>query len=83
MAANLETGVEVRPTGSKLDLIQATVTAIAQHGLSGLTSAKIAGIAGHTAASVNFHFGGKEALLLSTLREVSEEFAEVMATVQA
>jgi phenylpropionate dioxygenase-like ring-hydroxylating dioxygenase large terminal subunit/AcrR family transcriptional regulator len=83
MAANLETGVELRPTGSKLDLIQATVTAIAQHGLSGLTSAKIAAIAGHTAASVNFHFGGKEALLLATLREVSEEFAEVMATVQA
>lgn len=83
MAANLETGVEPRPTGSKLDLIQATVTAIAQHGLTNLTSAKIAGIAGHTAASVNFHFGGKEALLLATLREVSEEFAEVMATVQA
>ena len=83
MAANLETGVEPRPTGSRLDLIQATVTAIAQHGLSNLTSAKIAGIAGHTAASVNFHFGGKEALLLATLREVSEEFAEVMATVQA
>ncbi len=83
MAANLETGVEQRPTGSKLDLIQATVAAIAEHGLSNLTSAKIAGFAGHTAASVNFHFGGKEALLLATLREVSEEFAEVMATVQA
>ena len=83
MAANLETGVEHRPTGSRLDLIQATVAAIAEHGLSNLTSAKIAGFAGHTAASVNFHFGGKEALLLATLREVSEEFAEVMASVQA
>ena len=82
MAANLETGAELRPTGSRLDLIQATVTAIAEHGLSNLTSAKIAGFAGHTAASVNFHFGGKEALLLATLREVSEEFAEVMASVQ-
>ena len=82
MAANLETAAELRPTGSKLDLIQATVAAIAQHGLSGLTSAKIAGEAGHTAASINFHFGGKEALLLATLREVSEEFAEVMASVQ-
>jgi phenylpropionate dioxygenase-like ring-hydroxylating dioxygenase large terminal subunit/AcrR family transcriptional regulator len=81
MAANLEPGVELRPTGSKLDLIQATVAAISQHGLSGLTSAKIAGAAGHTAASINFHFGGKEALLLATLREVSEEFADVMATV--
>jgi phenylpropionate dioxygenase-like ring-hydroxylating dioxygenase large terminal subunit/AcrR family transcriptional regulator len=81
MAANLEPAAEVRPSGSKLDLIQATVAAISQHGLSELTSAKIATAAGHTAASINFHFGSKEALLLATLREVSEEFAEAMARV--
>jgi phenylpropionate dioxygenase-like ring-hydroxylating dioxygenase large terminal subunit len=81
MAANLENSPEIRPSGSKLDLIQATVAAIAEHGLSELTSAKIAGAAGHTAASVNFHFGSKEALLLATLREVSEEFAVAMAGV--
>jgi phenylpropionate dioxygenase-like ring-hydroxylating dioxygenase large terminal subunit/AcrR family transcriptional regulator len=81
MAANLDARLEPRPSGSKLDLIQATVAAISRHGLSELTSAKIAGAAGHTAASINFHFGSKEALLLATLREVSEEFAEVMATV--
>jgi phenylpropionate dioxygenase-like ring-hydroxylating dioxygenase large terminal subunit/AcrR family transcriptional regulator len=81
MAANLEPSSDVRPTGSKLDLIQATVAAISQHGLSELTSAKIAGAAGHTAASINFHFGSKEALLLATLREVSEEFASAMARV--
>lgn len=67
-----------RPSGSKLDLINATVSAIARHGLSALTSAKIAGMAGHTAASINFHFGSKESLLLATLREVSEEFAEAI-----
>jgi phenylpropionate dioxygenase-like ring-hydroxylating dioxygenase large terminal subunit/AcrR family transcriptional regulator len=81
MAANLEPAAVARPTGSKLDLIQAAVAAIAQHGLSELTSAKIAGMAGHTAASINFHFGSKEALLLATLREVSEEFAAAMARV--
>jgi phenylpropionate dioxygenase-like ring-hydroxylating dioxygenase large terminal subunit/AcrR family transcriptional regulator len=81
MAAILEPSVETRPTGSKLDLIRATVAAISQHGLSELTSAKIASAAGHTAASVNFHFGSKEALLLATLREVSEEFAGSMARV--
>ena len=81
MAANFEQGTELRPSGSKLDLIQATVAAISQHGLSELTSAKIAGAAGHTAASINFHFGSKEALLLATLREVSEEFAGAMARV--
>ncbi len=82
MAANAEGTSELRPSGSKLDLIQATVSAIAEHGLSNLTSAKIAGEAGHTAASINFHFGSKEALLLATLREVSEEFAQAMTSVQ-
>ena len=81
MAANIDPGTELRPTGSKLDLIQATVAAISQHGLSEVTSAKIAGAAGHTAASINFHFGSKEALLLATLREVSEEFAGAMQRV--
>ncbi len=81
MSANLET--ELRPSGSRLDLINATVAAISRHGLADLTSAKIASGAGHTAASINFHFGSKEALLLATLREVSEEFAEVMAKVLA
>lgn len=80
MSAHLES-TELRPTGSKLDLIRATVAAISRHGLSELTSAKIASAAGHTAASINFHFGSKEALLLATLREVSEEFAEVIAEV--
>jgi phenylpropionate dioxygenase-like ring-hydroxylating dioxygenase large terminal subunit/AcrR family transcriptional regulator len=83
MSANLETTSELRPAGSKLDLIHATVAAISRHGLSELTSAKIASAAGHTAASINFHFGSKEALLLATLREVSEEFAEVMASALA
>jgi phenylpropionate dioxygenase-like ring-hydroxylating dioxygenase large terminal subunit/AcrR family transcriptional regulator len=83
MSAVPETAIEPRASGSRLDLINATVAAISRHGLSGLTSAKIAGMAGHTAASINFHFGSKEALLLATLREVSEEFAEVTAGVMA
>ncbi len=81
MAANLESSTDVRPTGSKLDLIQATVAAISRYGLAESTSAKIASVAGHTAASINFHFGSKEALLLATLREVSEEFAAAMERV--
>jgi phenylpropionate dioxygenase-like ring-hydroxylating dioxygenase large terminal subunit/AcrR family transcriptional regulator len=78
MSAVMGVAGNSRPSGSKLDLINATVSAISLHGLSALTSAKIAGMAGHTAASINFHFGSKEALLLATLREVSEEFAEAM-----
>ena len=83
MSANPETGLEVRPTGSRLDLINATISSIAEHGLSALTSAKIARAAGHTAASINFHFGSKEALLIATLREVSEEYADVTEAVLA
>jgi phenylpropionate dioxygenase-like ring-hydroxylating dioxygenase large terminal subunit/AcrR family transcriptional regulator len=78
MSANPK-NTPLRPSGSRLDLINATVAAISRHGLSDLTSAKIAGMAGHTAASINFHFGSKEALLLATLREVSEEFAETIS----
>jgi phenylpropionate dioxygenase-like ring-hydroxylating dioxygenase large terminal subunit/DNA-binding transcriptional regulator YbjK len=83
MSANIQGQAELRPSGSKLDLIRATAAAISRHGLSELTSAKIAGAAGHTPASINFHFGSKEALLLATLREVSEEFAAGMADVLA
>lgn len=64
------------PSGRKQALIDATTTAIAEHGLSNVTLAKIADIAGLTAGSVNFHFDSKEALLLATLRHVSEEFSE-------
>jgi TetR/AcrR family transcriptional repressor of bet genes len=54
-------------------LIDATVSAISTHGLSGLTLAKIAEIAGLSAGSVNFHFTSKEALLLETLTFLAEE----------
>ena len=83
MSANIQSTTDLRPSGSKLDLVRAAVAAISRHGLSELTSAKIASAAGHTAASINFHFGSKEALLLATLREVSEEFADGMAAVLA
>ena len=45
-------------------LIDATISAISEHGLSKVTLAKIAQIAGLTAGSVNFHFDSKELLLL-------------------
>ncbi len=61
-------------------LIDATITAIAEYGLSKLTLAKISAIAGLTAGTVNFHFDSKEALLLETLNFVSEEFDLSIAT---
>ncbi len=57
-------------------LIDATLSVIAENGISKVTLAKVAGRAGLTAAMVNFHFAGKESLLLETLRFVSREFQE-------
>jgi TetR/AcrR family transcriptional repressor of bet genes len=57
-------------------LIDATITAISEHGLPKLTLAKIAHIAGLSAGSVNFHFESKEALLLDTLTELAREFEQ-------
>ena len=54
-------------------LIDATISAISEHGLPKLTLAKIANIAGLSAGSVNFHFASKEALLLDTLTELARE----------
>jgi AcrR family transcriptional regulator/ribosomal protein S18 acetylase RimI-like enzyme len=61
-------------------LIDATITAIAEFGLSKLTLAKISSIAGLTAGTVNFHFDSKESLLLETLNFVSQEFDRGVAT---
>jgi ribosomal protein S18 acetylase RimI-like enzyme/AcrR family transcriptional regulator len=54
-------------------LIDATITAISTYGLSNITLAKIAKLAGLTAGSVNFHFDNKETLLLDTLTYLVEE----------
>jgi phenylpropionate dioxygenase-like ring-hydroxylating dioxygenase large terminal subunit/AcrR family transcriptional regulator len=59
-------------------LIDATVSAIFEHGLSNLTLAKVGGLAGLTAGSVSFHFSSKEALLLATLKSLAEEFDQAM-----
>ena len=64
-------------------LIDSTMTAISLHGLSKLTLAKITSIAGLTAGTVNFHFDSKEALLLETLKFVSEEFEHNVETALA
>ena len=62
-------------------LIAAAVAAIAEHGLSNVTLAKVAAGAGLTAASVNFHFNSKEALLVATLRQLGEDFETALSAV--
>jgi phenylpropionate dioxygenase-like ring-hydroxylating dioxygenase large terminal subunit/AcrR family transcriptional regulator len=61
-------------TGRRLELIEATISSIAERGLSGTTVAKVAETAGLSQGIVNFYFKSKDALLLSTLTYVSEGF---------
>jgi len=59
-------------------LIEATMSVISEHGFSGVTLARVAGLAGLTAGSVNFHFDSKAALLLATLQRVADEFTSTL-----
>jgi AcrR family transcriptional regulator/GNAT superfamily N-acetyltransferase len=59
-------------------LIDATMSAIAEQGFSGLTLARVAAIAGLSSGIVNFYFQSKEALLLETLKSVAEEFEQTV-----
>lgn len=82
MTAEVSWRVSEQKSGTKIAiqterrrlLIDATMSAISEHGLSGLTLAKIASEAGLSAGSVNFHFDSKESLLLATLVHLAEEF---------
>ncbi len=76
-AGHVETagsGKEPRDARRRRELIEATITSIARHGLSGTTVAKVAEIAGLSTGIVNFYFHSKQALLLATLEYVDQEF---------
>jgi phenylpropionate dioxygenase-like ring-hydroxylating dioxygenase large terminal subunit/AcrR family transcriptional regulator len=60
--------------GRRRELIEAASGVIAEHGLAGTTLARVAAEAGLSAGIVNHHFATKDALLLETLRTLSEEF---------
>ncbi|MCB8874011.1 TetR/AcrR family transcriptional regulator [Acidisoma silvae] len=72
MAVRSERGTR---EGRRRDLVEAAIAIIARNGLAGTTLAKVAAEAGLTAGIVNHHFDTKEALLVETLRTLSEEFA--------
>lgn len=67
-----------QPQGVRREqLIHATISAIAEHGLSNVTLGKVGAEVGLSAAMINFHFDSKQALLTETLRFVADEFADV------
>jgi TetR/AcrR family transcriptional repressor of bet genes len=55
-------------------LVEATITSIARHGLAGTTVARVAEGAGLSAGIVNFYFKSKNALLQATLETVNSQF---------
>lgn len=78
---NIETEVYARNFRRK-QLIDATISAIAEHGLSRITLAKVASCADMSPGIVNFYFKSKEQLLLATLREIAAEFhSQIRATI--
>ena len=61
------------PETRRQQLIEATITSISKHGMSGTTLAKVTEEAGLSLGLVNFHFRNKEALLTATLRHLADE----------
>ncbi|WP_245710964.1 TetR/AcrR family transcriptional regulator [Citreimonas salinaria] len=61
------------PEERRRQLIEATVTSISKHGISGTTLARVTQEAGLSIGLVNFHFESKEALLKATLQHLADE----------
>ena len=57
-------------------LIDATISSISKHGISGTTMATVTDIAKLSIGLVNFHFKSKEALLEETLKTLAQEHRE-------
>jgi TetR/AcrR family transcriptional regulator, transcriptional repressor of bet genes len=75
-------GLRRRPTKSemlaignrRMQLLNAAMRAIQDHGLQNLTLKKVTDIASVTPAVVSFHFANKQGLLAETLRHLAVEF---------
>ncbi len=57
-------------------LINATMKCIAEHGLSGVTLARVTSEADLSLGIANLHFDSKEKLLLATLEQVTTEYSQ-------
>ncbi len=65
----------------RLQLIEATVTCIAERGISGTTMAAVTGRAGLSMGIVSLHFESKDNLLNATLTHLSQEVRSTWAGV--
>jgi TetR/AcrR family transcriptional regulator, transcriptional repressor of bet genes len=62
------------PEERRLQLIEATIRCVANHGLADTTIATVAQEAGLSQGIINLHFQSKENLLTETLRYLSDEY---------
>jgi AcrR family transcriptional regulator len=68
------------PEARRKQLIEATITSISKHGISGTTLTKVTQEAGLSLGLVNFHFKSKEALLAATLKHLTDEHRTLWIT---
>ena len=68
------------PEVRRKQLIDATVTCISKHGISGTTLTAVTKEAGLSLGLVNFHFKSKDALLTATLNALAEEHRALWMT---
>ncbi|KAA3622835.1 MAG: TetR family transcriptional regulator, partial [Proteobacteria bacterium] len=62
----------------RAQLVEATMEAIRQFGISRVTVAKVASLAGLSPGIVNFYFQSKEQLLLDTLRTIAFDYEQAV-----
>ncbi len=72
-----------RKEATRIQLIEATIEAIAEGGLADLTLARITERAQVSRGLVNFHFESKEQLLLATLQMLMDEYSTSWKTAVA
>lgn len=65
------------PEVRRKQLIDATITCIAKHGISGTTLTAVTKEAGLSLGLVNFHFKSKDALLTETLKVLAQEHRDL------
>ncbi len=69
--------------GNRVKLLQAARECLLTIGYARTTVRDLAAVSGANQASINYHFGSKEKLLSSALRELNREWGEVLFTALA
>lgn len=59
-------------TGARERILEAAMTILKREGYTGLTTARVADLAGQNKALISYHFGGKQGLVAEVARGVAE-----------